>query len=309
MASSNDSTHLDSIFFTKYNEFCEELKGAFPEATVLIEEAARLSESDKKRRFREEVVPTAGNPKRNPKVCPGPVLPGVSIPEGVWTEFSETTKKAIQEYLTLLSFSSLFGSEGFDKKWAEEAMKTMKEKLNSADFKSLSEKLMGMFSSGSFSHIPERLMKGQIAKLAEELVREFRPEDFGLDPTELAAAGDNPSRAFEMLSTIYTRNPDLLQNAMKRIARRLQEKVQRGELRPAELAAEAEELIKEFTENPAMKELMESFKSMFGFEDEEAARSVGRDGEGRLAIARSRLRKKLEAKKAGGAGAGGKKGK
>jgi hypothetical protein len=290
--------NLDSIFFTKYNEFCEELKGTLPEATAQINAAAALSNEDKKARFRQEVVPGAGHSKRKPNKNPGTVLPGVTISDEIWYELSDGTKKAINEYITLLSFSVMVGTEGFSRQWAEEAMKTMKEKINSADFKSISDRLMSMFTSGNFSQIPERLMKGQIAKLAEELVREFRPEDFGLSPDELASSGNDPSRAFELLSQVYTQKPELLQNAMKRIAKRLQEKVQRGELRPQELAAEAEELIKEFTENPAMKELMESFRSMFGFEDEDTARAAGRDGESRMAIARSRLRKKLEAKKA-----------
>lgn len=289
---------IDGLFFTKYDEFCEELKGAYPEAKALIDTAKALSNEEKKARFRAEVAPSGPQRKQKDTKNPKHLLPGVTISDEIWYELSEVTRKAIHEYITLLTFCVLFGTEGFDMKWAEEAMKTMKEKLNSADFSSISQKLMGMFQSGAFSAIPERLMKGQIAKLAEELVREFRPEDFGLSPSELAEAGDNPTRAFELLSQLYTQRPEILQNAMKRIAKRLQEKVQRGELRPQDLAAEAEELVKEFTENPAMKELMESFRSMFGFEDEESARAVGRDGENRLSIARNRLRKKLEAKKA-----------
>lgn len=303
-ATANANETLETIFFTKYGEFCEELKGTLPEATAQIAAANALTNEEKKNRFSKEVAPNAGNSKRKPNKNPGIVLPGVAIPDELWYELSENTKKAINEYIAVLSFSSMIGTEGFGKQWAEEAMKGMKEKINSADFKSISDRLMGMFTSGTFTSIPERLMKGQIAKLAEELVREFRPEDFGLDPAELASSGNDPSKAFELLSQIYTQKPELLQNAMKRIAKRLQEKVQRGELRPQELAAEAEELIKEFTENPAMRDLMESFRGMFGFEDEETSRAAGRDGESRMAIARSRLRKKLDAKKAKQSGGG-----
>jgi hypothetical protein len=295
--SSTDPGNVDTIFFTKYNEFCEELKGVFPEATAAIDVAKALSDEEKKAKFRQYVLPKAGNPKRNPKHNPGCVLPGVTFTDEQWYEFSANTKKAIQEYLTLLSFCLMFGTEGMNAQWAEDALKQIKEKLNTADFKSLSDKIMNLMSSGKFNALPERLLKGQIAKLAEELVKEFRPEDFGLNESELQSLGDNPTRVFELLSQIYTRNPNMLQNVMKRITKRLQEKVQRGELRPREIAAEAEELIKEFTENPEMKELMESFRTMFGYEDEEASRAVGRDGNSRLAIAQKRLRKKLEAKK------------
>jgi len=296
---SSDVGNVDAIFFTKYNEFCEELKGAYPEGARIIDVAKSLSDEDKKAKFRQYVLPKAGNPKRNPKHNPGCVSPGVVISDETWYSFSVPTRKAIQEYLTLLCFCVMFGAEGMNVKWAEEALNQIKEKLNGADFKSFSDRIVEMMSSGKFNNIPERLLKGQIAKLAEELVKEFRAEDFGLNMEELSSLGDNPTRAFELLSQIYTRNPALLQNAMKRITKRLQEKVQRGELRPQELAAEAEELIKEFTENPEMKELMESFRSMFGFEDAEASRSVGRDGNSRLAIARQRLRKRMDAKKSG----------
>ena len=97
-----------------------------------------------------------------------------------------------------------------------------------------------------------------------------------------------------MLMNIYTQRPEILQNAMKRIAKRLQDKIRRGELRPQELAAEAEEMIKQFTDNPAFVELMESFRSVFGFEDPEMARAAGRDSDGRRAIAQRRLRQERE---------------
>jgi hypothetical protein len=289
--------NLDSVFFTKYNEFCDELKEAFPERRDKITFAKTLTNESKLARFKAEVLPTAGTPGRDPEKCPGTVLPGVTIPDAIWADMSLTSQKAIQQYLTLLCFCCQAGSGTFDSAWAEEMLKGWKDKLNNVDFKSFSEKVMGIFSSGGLPKMPERLLKGQLAKLAEELVKEFTPEDFGMSPEEMAAAGDSPTRAFELLSKIYTERPEIMQNAMKRIAKRLQEKVQRGELRPQEMAKEAEELMKEFTENPQMVELMESFRGMFGFEDREAARSVGRDGENRLSIVQARLRKKLEEKK------------
>ena len=289
--------NLDSVFFTKYNEFCDELKEAFPERRDKITFAKTLRNEVKLARFKSEVLPTAGDPNRDPEKCPGTVLPGVTIPESIWTDLSVGTQKAIQKYLTLLSVCCMAGSSTFDAKFAEEMLKNLKDKLDTVDFKSFSEKIMGMFTSGGLPKMPDRLLKGQLAKLAEELVKEFTPEDFGLDPAEMAAAGENPMRAFEMLSRIYTDKPEIMQNAMKKIAKRLQEKVQRGELRPQEMAKEAEELMKEFTENPEMVGLMETFRGMFSFQDTDTARSVGRDGENRLSIIQARLRKKLEEKK------------
>lgn len=296
---SGETGNVDTIFFTKYVEFCEELKVVYPEATAVIDLAKALPDEEKKARFVKYVVPKVMAPKRNPRHNPTVLLPGVLVSDEKWYTFSTTTKQAIQEFLTVLTFCATFGADGMNMKWAEDALNNMKEKLNSADFKSLSEKIMDLMKSGKFASLPERLLKGQIAKLAEDLVREFRPEDFGLSAEELERAGNDPTQAFGLLSQIYTRNPAMLQTVMKRIAKRLQEKVQRGELRPQELAAEAEELMKEFTENPAMKDLMESFKGMFGFDDPDVARAAGRDGNSRLSIARNRLRKRMDAKKQG----------
>jgi hypothetical protein len=95
------------------------------------------------------------------------------------------------------------------------------------------------------------------------------------------------------------KNPERLQNAMKRIIKRLQDKFQRGEFRPQDLAAEAEEMMKEFSENPAFVAMMETMRKTFGFEDMDTARAAGQEQSARMALVRDRLRRKLEAKKQG----------
>lgn len=298
----SDEKSLDSIFQKKYTEFCDDLLGTYPEKDAEIRSARALPDPVRLERFRAEVLPTAGQPTRNPLVSPGTVLPGVLIEEAHWATFSSASKKAIQEYITLLTFTCMFaeGEKSFAdmannpaaKQWMDDMMKTWKDKLSTIDFKALTEKMMKMFGEGGTGafKLPERMLKGQLAKLAEELVREFKPEDFGLSTAELQETESNPSRAFDLLMNIYTQRPELLQNAMKRIAKKLQDKVRRGELRPQELAAEAEEMMKEFTDNPAFVELMESFRTVFGFQDEEASRAAGRDGENRRAQAVRQIR-------------------
>lgn len=301
----SEEKSLDSIFQKKYTEFCDDLLGAYPEKDAEIRSARALTETERMDRFRTEVLPTAGRPTRNPLVTPGPVLPGVVIEEHHWSSFSENTKKAIQEYITLLTFTCMiegknpfeqFAGAGGDgmKKMMEEMMSGMKDKLSSLDFKAITEKMMKMFGEGKGFKLPERMLKGQLAKLAEELVREFKPEDLGFTPEELEETERNPSRAFDLLMNIFTNRPELLQNAMKRIAKKLQDKVRRGELRPQELAAEAEEMMKEFTDNPGFVEMMESFRNIFGFQDEEASKAAGRDGENRRAQAVKQIRAERE---------------
>lgn len=303
----SEEKSLDSIFNKKYTEFCDDLLGTYPEKDAEIRAARSLTEAERMERFRTEVLPTAGRPTRNPLVSPGPVLPGVTIEEEHWTTFSDNSKKAIQEYVTLLTFTCMFGGDETKnpftefannpeaKKWMEEMMGSWKEKLGKMDFKAITEKMMKIFGEGKGGFkLPERMLKGQLAKLAEELVKEFKPEDFGLSPEELEETERNPSRAFDLLMNIYTQRPEMLQNAMKRIAKKLQDKVRRGELRPQELAAEAEQMMKEFTDNPAFVELMESFRSTFGFEDEDASKAAGRDGENRRAQAVKQIRAERE---------------
>ena len=301
----SEEKSLDSIFQKKYGEFCEDLLGTYPEKDTEIRAARDLPEAARLERFRTEVLPTAGQPTRNPLETPGTVLPGVTIEPQHWETFSSNSKKAIQEYITLLCFTCMFGDDknpwaDFEnnpamKGFMENMMGSWKEKLNSVDFKAITEKMMKIFGDGKAAFkLPERMLKGQLAKLAEDLVKEFKPEDFGLSVEELEETEKNPTRAFDLLMNIYTQKPHLLQNAMKRIAKKLQDKVRRGELRPQELAAEAEEMMKEFTDNPAFVELMESFRNVFGFQDEESAKAAGRDGENRRAQAVKQIRAERE---------------
>jgi hypothetical protein len=228
----------------------------------------------------------------------------------LWSELSENTKKAIQEYLTILSFTYLMDSNAtdmsgneFTSDWAKKMMDEMKSKMEGVDFAGLTEKIAKLFGGSSdgsgIPSLPEKFMKGQIAKLAEEIVKEFRVEDFGLDPAQLEAAGNDPTKALNMIMEVFMKNPQAMQGTIQKLTKKLQQKIQSGALRPNELVAEAEELMKTFSENPQFVELMESFRQTFGFEDQELARSVGRDGDSRLSIARARLRAKLEKRKGG----------
>jgi hypothetical protein len=153
-------------------------------------------------------------------------------------------------------------------------------------------------SGSALPPLPEKFLKGKLAKLAEDIVREFKPEDFGLRPEDLAEVERDPTRAFEILMKASASKPDLLQKAMTRVGKKLQDKIQKGQLRPEELAAEAEELMNEFQSHPAFAEMMKAFKSAFSFDDPDAARAAGRDNQARLSIVQKRLRAKLAAKKA-----------
>jgi hypothetical protein len=241
------------------------------------------------------------------------VLPGVVLTNELWNSVGAKTKAAVYDYLSILDLSALYTSsfgedgdaagEGFTKEWADRVMKDWRGRLDRVDFEGLTDKFMKFFGGDGTSalpQLPEKFLKGKLAKLAEDMVREFKPEDFGLRPEDIEAVEKDPTRAFEILMQASTSNPMMLQKALGRVAKKLQEKVQRGELKPQELVAEAEELMKEFQSHPAFVEMMEGFRSAFSFDDTETAQAAGRDGENRLSIARNRLRQKLEARKAAG---------
>jgi hypothetical protein len=234
------------------------------------------------------------------------VLPGVFINDATWDSASEGTKAAINQFLSIMTFSFVmkdggegigsgdFGGEAF-KTWADTFMNQWRSKLDRVDFDSFASKFKDMFGGGAdrLPPFPERFKNGKLAKLAEDIVKELKPEEFGLDPETLKQCEEDPSRAFEILTSSTMKNPEVIQTAMKRIIKRLQEKFQRGEFRPQDLAAEAEEMMKEFSENPAFVQMMEALRKTFNFEDPEAARAAGKPESAKLAIAKERLRRRL----------------
>ena len=310
-------TESPSVFQTKYDEFAKELMETFPEQSVAIAAAVTLTPAERLVRFQADV-----KVHDDEGVNPGFLLPGVALPDDVWTSLSAANRKVLRDYVRLLSmccFLEGFGSsepegkEGKEGKgvpaWMDKVMGDWKSKLSSMDFEGLLKKCAGLFgsdkdtsgnSAGGFKlpKLPEKFLKGQLAKLAEEIVKDIKAEDLGLTPEMMAECEASPSRAFELLLQVMTKNPGILQSTIKKIGKRLQQKIQSGSIRPQEIAKEAEELMKEFSENTEFVGMMDSFKSAFGFEDMETARKTGNEGSARLSLVKERLRKKLAAKEA-----------
>lgn len=297
------ATPLDSIFNSKYDEFLTNIREVFPELSAQLDVAATLTAEQRIAEFRTQVLPVAGNYKRDVSTNPGVVLPGVILTDDLWASISETSQKSIQEYLTLLAFSVMLdGTDAFgeeSKAAFEEFTATWKDRMSNVDFSSFTDKFASLFGmkDGAMPSLPDKFLKGHLAKLAEEMMRDFKPEDFGLDVEELKKYEKEPAKAFEMLMRVYTTNPGVIQKSIQKIGKRLQAKIQSGAINPKEIAAEAEELMKEFSSNPAFVEMMGSFKSMFGMEDPDLARQAGREGDARRALVKERLRKKMDARK------------
>jgi hypothetical protein len=326
-----------SVFQTKYNEFVEDLLGALPEYTQQIQAAKVLDEPTRLNRFQEEVkINNTFNLAESGEDIgknPGKVLPGVEISDAVWASLSENTHKAIWEYVRILSICC-FMEAGFSENsktpdWMNDAMKDMKEKLEGVDFQNIIKKFMTFFKSAGeggqegakpeglpagfeklfengFPKLPERFLKGHMAKLAQEIVKDIKPEDLGITPEMVEECEKNPSRAFDILFQVFGNNPGIIQKTVQKVGKRLQQKFMSGAINPQEIAREAEELMKEFAGNGNFVDMMEGIKGAFGFGDMDIARQAGREGSARLAMVKDRLKKKAsekEAKKAGQQGA------
>jgi hypothetical protein len=302
---------LETTFQTKYEEFATDLLETFPELEEAIRTAVAIEPEDRMAKYKELVFMTTKRmDHKNLEVAPGTVLPGVTLTAALWATAGRKTRMAIHEYVSILNIAVAFGggadTEDFTKEWAERMMRDARASMSKIDFDGLSKKFFEMFGSkgDSLPPLPEKFLKGKLAKLAEDMVKEFNPEDFGLKKEDLEECERDPTRAFEILMKASLGDPQMIQRAMGRVAKKLQEKVNRGELKPQELVAEAEELMKEFQEHPAFVELMSTFKTAFGGgmggdEDDlyEMSKKQGKDNEGRLALVKARLRKKLDAKK------------
>jgi hypothetical protein len=337
MAAEAKATEEKSVFSTKYSEFVEDLLGTLPEYTSQIQLAKALDDKTRLSRFQEEV--RVGNTfsgddggeaefTKNPKM----VLPGVEISDEVWASLSDNSRKAIWEYVRILSICCFmeagFSDDSKPPAWMDDAMNDMKKKLEGVDFQNIIKKFMTFFKStqgfsgantdgadtegatdgatgtsglpggfekmfeGGFPKIPEKFLKGHMAKLAQEIVKDITPEELGISPEMMAECEKTPSRAFDILFQVFTNNPTIIQKIVQRIGKRLQQKIASGAIRPQEIAREAEELMKEFASNPSFVEMMEGIKSAFGFEDMGLARAAGRESSARLAMVKERLRKK-----------------
>lgn len=298
------SDTLVEMFKTKYEEFATDLLDTFPELAEQINASLALSSDERVKVYKSDVFSkTQSLTISNVSVTPGTVLPGVNISADLWETVGKKSKQAIFEYISILNLSVAFqggaDTDGFTKEWAERVMRDARASMSNIDFEKLSQKFFSSFGTKgeNLPPLPEKFLKGKLAKLAEDMVKEFKPEDFGLTAEELNACERDPTRAFEILMNASLGNPQVIQSAMARVGKKLQEKVSRGELKPQELVAEAEELIKEFQSHPAFVDLMETFRSAFNFSDMDMARATGNDNAGRLTTVRERLRKKLDARK------------
>ena len=258
---------MDATFNSKYNEFCNDLEAVCPELQSNITKARAIPQDQRMEAYKTQVFKEKLKQKELHIV-----LPFVNIPQSIWSSLSEKSQKAIGEYNSILDLCVIYTTgdvDGVSQEWVDAMMREWRTRMDKVDFKSMSSRFYELFGKEgtSLPPIPEKFLKGQMAKLAEELVKEFNPEDFGFSAEDIEACEKDPTRAFEILIQVSTKNPNLIQGALEKIGKKLQQKVQSGQLKPQDLAREAEELMKEFESNPAFVEILEGFRAAFNFED------------------------------------------
>ena len=323
---------MEATFSTTYSQFLKELALTFPEYAAALKAAESCAAADFGAIWSPHTGAVAAQDATLFSGAGMLLVPGVRMTAALWAELSPATQKAIWKYLSslLLLYTAetkeegLWDLSGF-KADVDAMMKRLSEKTDlsgvpdmggamPAGFASLFEKLIGMAgkrvvgeageaaaaatpgaadasAKPSAFKVPERLFKGHIAKIAEELVREFKPEEFGIDAAMLESK--DPAHVFTYLQEIFTKRPEVMMNAAQKIGKRLQAKFAKGEINRDEIIREAEELMKEFSDNEAFSGLFGSLGELFKSGEKES----GNEGSARRREVQERLRKKAAAKK------------
>jgi len=271
-----------ATFKQVYLQYLSEMGLTFPELERATEKALKKTTFVD---FYKSVLPNLGKiAARDASIFTDAgveIAPGVIMSKKLWKEGGKSTQSAIWEFLSSLvllatyemKHSNQMPSESndftnmFDLSGADVDLKKMFETLGSQfsnqsfssffdGIKEAAENMKGSFGiSGEMPPIPEKMFKGHIAKIAEELASEFKPEDFGLSP-ELLSSTD-PTAVFDYLQQVFTKNPEMLMRGAKKIASRIQDKMKRGEVKREDLVREAEELMGEFKNNPMFTQIFE----------------------------------------------------
>ena len=109
--------------------------------------------------------------------------------------------------------------------------------------------------------IPKHLLSGHIANLAKDLMKQFSPADFGIDPSILEC--EDVDEMMEKLGDIFSKDTSAILTGLRRLTEKIKNKIMSGSVKQAELVAEAKEFVALFQENPFVQECMEKGKAYF----------------------------------------------
>jgi len=317
-----------SAFADTLKSFCQELGLTFPELQPQITRALTVTPLKFWNSWKDSLEILC---ERNAEILfsehKGFLVSAVRLTPALWKEVSEATQKAIWKFLRTLTLEAAMelNLEGVKTETMQKLMTILTAERIEADpvgaasdmfeesmnhMKPLMEKLKGLLGStgaGGFMdlsgfempEIPERLRNGRIAKLAEEMAKQFDPKEFGIDAELLK--GDNIEEIMSRLAEMYQRDPTQLISGAKQVAEKIKKQIMGGSLNREELIAEAQEFIAIFKEHPKFKEIIDKVSGFMGpgglAEMFGGGESAAAPSERRRAV-QERLRKKLAARNA-----------
>lgn len=313
--------------------FCDELRLTFPELATQVDRAASQTPEVFWRTWKSNLeILGARNFEALITERRGLLIGPVVMTPALWSELSDTTRSAIWRYLRTLLLEAVLeiGLDTIDTAKSQILLTILsEERLESGGTEAeaeaaeilessmehltpLMERLKGMLGGAaaagldlsgiSMPEIPEQLRNGRIARLAEDMAKQFNPEEFGIDPALLA--GDNVEEILRRLAELYQRDPTLLIAGAKRVAEKIKRQVLGGSLNRDQLIAEAKEYVELFKEHPLFKEAVGKIQGFFGEGGLGEMFGGGGSSSGapseRLRAVQERLRRKMAARNAGG---------
>ncbi len=320
-----------SAYSKTLKSFCDELRLTFPELGAAVDRAAVVPAAMYWHMWHKNLdILLEKNADGLFGAKSGFLIGAVRMTPALWGEISENTQKAIWRYLRTLVLESVMETPATMEALTPDQMQSLMDIMTAERLEAggaeaeaahaelleetmghlnpLMERLKGMmggFMDGvnlkdiPMPEIPEHLKRGRIARLAEQLAKQFKPEEFGIDPAMLE--GDNVEDVLKRLADLYKRDPSMIMAGAKRMADKIKQQVMGGSLKREDLLAEAKEFVALFREHPLFKEAIAKFEGLMGEGGLASMFSGGGGGAGgsdRLRATQERLRKKLEARKA-----------
>jgi hypothetical protein len=295
-----------TTFATSLSSFCDELSLTFPELEKQMARAALITPAQFWSSWANGLpILLARDATALMGERKGFILGSVRLTATMWSEISKGTQDAIWKYLRTLILEAGMTIQDLP----SEAMQTLfeialAEKGGEEGAKPMMEKLKEMLAGGGIDlsgmdftmpEIPERLRNGKIAKLAEDMAKQFDPTEFGIDPALLK--GDNIEAIMKQLMEMYKRDPTAMMTGAKRMAEKIKKQILGGSLSRDDLIAEAQEYVELFKDHPMAKQFMgtSGLAEMFG-----GMSSSSTPSERRRTV-QERLRKKLAERQAAAA--------
>ena len=316
-----------SAFTKTLASFCAELRLTFPELGTQIDRATTLTVEKFWSGWQNNLAILGDRDAvKLQEVRRGLILGPVCLSNALWLEISDATRAAVWRYLRTLVLEAAMeiSMDSIDAEKTDALMKILtEERLEAGGTEAESEKeellesvtshlnplfdrLKGMMGSTidlsgltdmPMPEIPEHLRTGRIARLAEEMTKQFKPEEFGIDASLLE--GNNIEEIMKRLAELYQRDPALLMNGAKRVAERIKKQILGGSLNRDELISEAKEYVALFKNHPLFKEAIDKFQGIVGeggLADMFGGGSASAPSE-RLRAVQERLRRKMAARK------------